>query len=71
TVGSCISVASSTVTGLQIVSQPSAPTITAPNPKIVCAPGTLTLTANGCAGTINWSNGSSGSSLTLSSVGTY
>ncbi|WP_460474422.1 Ig-like domain-containing protein, partial [Emticicia fontis] len=66
TVGSCISVASTAVTGLQIASQPSAPTITAPNPKIVCAPGTLTLTASGCAGTINWSSGSSGSSLTLS-----
>jgi hypothetical protein len=70
-VGSCTSPASTTVTGLQIVTQPSAPTITAPYPKVVCAPSTLTLTASGCAGTINWSNGSSGSSLTLSSVGTY
>ncbi|RFS18434.1 Ig-like domain repeat protein [Emticicia sp. C21] len=71
TVGSCTSIASTTVTGLQIVSQPLAPTITAPNPKVVCAPSTLTLTASGCAGTVNWSNGSSGTSLSLSSVGTY
>jgi ELWxxDGT repeat protein len=71
TVGSCTSVASSAVTGLQIVNQPSAPTINAPNPKVVCAPGTLTLTASGCAGTVNWSNGGSGSSIALSSVGTY
>ncbi|RYU93601.1 beta strand repeat-containing protein, partial [Emticicia agri] len=71
TVGSCISPASVAVTGLQIVAQPSAPTINAPNPKVVCAPSTLTLTASGCGGTVNWSNGSSGTSLTLSIVGTY
>ncbi|WP_340239953.1 Ig-like domain repeat protein [Emticicia soli] len=71
TVGSCTSPASSAVTGLQIVTQPAAPTITAPSSKVVCSPSTLTLTASGCAGTINWSNGSSGTSLTLSSVGTY
>jgi hypothetical protein len=59
------------VTGLEIVTQPSAPTITAPNPKVVCAPNTLTLTANGCGGTVNWSTGASGTSLVLSSVGTY
>jgi photosystem II stability/assembly factor-like uncharacterized protein len=71
TVGSCISPASTAVTGLQIVTQPVAPTITAPNQKVVCAPNTLTLTASGCAGTVNWSTGTSGTSLTLSSVGTY
>ncbi|RFS18431.1 S-layer family protein [Emticicia sp. C21] len=71
TVGSCTSPASSSVTGLQIVTQPSAPTITSPTPKVVCAPNTLTLTASGCAGTVNWSNGGSGTSITLSSVGTY
>ncbi len=70
-VGSCTSVSSAAVTGLEITNQPSTPTINAPNPKVVCAPSTLTLTASGCAGTVNWSNGTSGSSLTLSSVGTY
>jgi hypothetical protein len=71
TAGSCTSPVSQAVTGLQIVNQPSAPTITAPNSKVVCAPGTLTLTASGCAGTVNWSNGGSGTSISLSSVGTY
>ncbi|WP_207220062.1 Ig-like domain repeat protein, partial [Emticicia agri] len=71
TVGSCTSPASTAVTGLEVVNQPSAPTITAPNPKVVCAPGTLTLTASGCAGTVNWSTGASGTSVVLSSVGTY
>ncbi|WP_340240526.1 3-coathanger stack domain-containing protein, partial [Emticicia soli] len=50
---------------------PNAPTIIAPAQKIVCAPGTLLLSTSGCSGTVNWSNGSSGTSLTLSSVGTY
>ncbi|WP_460473556.1 PKD domain-containing protein, partial [Emticicia fontis] len=71
TVGSCTSPASTAVTGLQIVTQPSAPTIVAPNPKVVCAPNTLTLTASGCGGTVNWSTGATGTSLVLSSVGTY
>jgi hypothetical protein len=71
TEGSCTSAPSSAVTGLEIVTQPSAPTITAPNSKVVCAPSTLTLTASGCGGIVNWSNGGSGTSLTLSSVGTY
>uniref|UniRef100_UPI00301D0410 FG-GAP-like repeat-containing protein n=1 Tax=Emticicia sp. 17c TaxID=3127704 RepID=UPI00301D0410 len=71
TVGSCTSPASTAVTGLEIVTQPTAPTINAPNPKMVCSPSTLTLTASGCAGTVTWSNSSTGTSLTLSSVGTY
>ncbi|WP_460474350.1 ELWxxDGT repeat protein, partial [Emticicia fontis] len=67
----CASGASNVVTGLEIVSQPSAPTISTPSPKVVCAPNTLTLTASGCGGTVNWSTGATGTSLILSSVGTY
>ncbi|GAB3521605.1 hypothetical protein GCM10027442_46020 [Emticicia fontis] len=37
----------------------------------MCSPSTLTLTASGCAGTVNWSTGASGTSLVLSSAGTY
>ncbi|WP_460475219.1 glycine-rich protein, partial [Emticicia fontis] len=54
-----------------VTTQPSAPTITAPATKVVCSPSTLTLTASGCAGTVNWSTGTSGTSLVLSSAGTY
>ncbi|WP_460473558.1 Ig-like domain repeat protein, partial [Emticicia fontis] len=52
-------------------SAPAAPVITAPSPRVVCAPNTLTLTASGCGGTVNWSTGATGTSLILSSVGTY
>jgi hypothetical protein len=50
----------------------SAPTITPPASLSVCSPSTLTLTANGCVGTVTWSQGSAtGTSLTISSAGTY
>jgi hypothetical protein len=50
----------------------NAPTITPPASLSVCSPSTLTLTANGCAGTVTWSQGSAtGTSLTISSAGTY
>jgi hypothetical protein len=48
------------------------PTITPPASLSVCSPSTLTLTASGCAGTVTWSQGAAtGTSLTLSAVGTY
>lgn len=49
----------------------TAPTVTPPASLSVCSPATLTLTANGCAGTITWSNGATGTSIILSSAGTY
>ncbi|WP_337045278.1 Ig-like domain-containing protein, partial [Emticicia sp. 17c] len=68
--GSCESsrVATSQVT---VTTLPSAPTINAPSTLVVCSPNTLTLTASGCEGTVMWSNSSTGTSLTLSAVGTY
>jgi hypothetical protein len=71
TVDGCISDASSSITGLEIKTKPTALTINAPFEKVVCSPSTLTLTSSGCAGTVTWSNGSLGISLTLSTVGTY
>jgi hypothetical protein len=72
TVNGCISDPSTAVTGLEIKAKPNAPTVNAPTEKVVCFPSTLTLTASGCAGTVTWSQGSAtGTSLTLSTVGTY
>jgi hypothetical protein len=72
TVNGCTSDASTAVTGLEIKSKPNTPTVNAPTEKVVCFPSTLTLTASPCAGTVTWSQGAAtGSSLTLSTVGTY
>jgi hypothetical protein len=72
TVNGCISDASSAVTGLEIKLKPNAPTITPPASLSVCSPSTLTLTSSGCEGTVTWSEGAvTGTSLTLSAVGTY
>lgn len=38
---------------------------------VVCSPSNLTLTANCVSGNVVWSNNSTGTSLTLSAVGTY
>ena len=72
TVNGCNSDASILVNGLEIKAKPNAPTITPPTSLSVCSPSTLTLTANGCAGTVTWSEGAAtGTTLTLSAVGTY
>ena len=72
TVNGCTSEPSAAVTGVEIKAKPNAPTITPPASLSVCSPSTLTLTANGCAGTVTWSQGSAtGTSLTISSAGTY
>lgn len=51
--------------------KPTAPTVTPPAILSVCSPATLTLTASGCAGTVIWSNGATGTNITLSVAGTY
>ncbi|MDZ7935265.1 MAG: hypothetical protein U5M51_09930 [Emticicia sp.] len=62
TVNGCTSDASATISGLEIKAKPNAPTITPPATLSVCSPSTLTLTANGCAETVTWSNGATGAS---------
>ncbi|MFY7911088.1 MAG: CHRD domain-containing protein, partial [Emticicia sp.] len=62
---------SSTTLDLEIKEKPAPPTIEA-NQVVACSPNTLILTATGCEGTVVWSEGAaSGTSLTLSTVGTY
>ncbi|MFN3851333.1 MAG: 3-coathanger stack domain-containing protein, partial [Spirosomataceae bacterium] len=60
-----------TATTSVTIIESQAPTITPPSQLVVCSPNTLTLTASGCPGTVNWSNGASGTSLTLTAIGTY
>ncbi len=66
----CDSDASST-TNLEIKAKPTVPTITLPTHLTVCSPSTLNLTATCSSGTVLWSNSSTGTSLTLSAIGTY
>lgn len=42
-----------------------------PNPAVLCAGGNATLTATSNAGNFQWSNGASGSSITVSQIGVY
>ncbi|WP_460473554.1 beta strand repeat-containing protein, partial [Emticicia fontis] len=41
------------------------------NKTSLCNNETATLTATGCSGTVNWSNGSTGSSINVNTAGTY
>lgn len=62
-VGGCTSENSNTVTvNPNECSTPDAPTISA---------SSTTLSATGCAGTVTWSNGSTGTSITVSTTGNY
>ncbi|HLL93504.1 MAG TPA: SGNH/GDSL hydrolase family protein, partial [Spirosoma sp.] len=50
---------------------PPAPTLSAPGRTQVCNNSTITLTAAGCSGTVTWSGGQTGSSISVSAAGTY
>jgi large repetitive protein len=73
--GVCTSAASTpvsvTVTGNPVCTTPSAtPTVSA-NPTSITSGGTSTLTASGCVGgTVTWSNGMAGASITVSPTST-
>ncbi len=58
-------------TSVIIKPKPPIPVISVPSQAVVCFPSTLTLTASGCAGAVTWSDNSTGSSITLSAIGTY
>jgi large repetitive protein len=64
----CTSGNSNTVT-VTTTGAPTAPSITA-NKTSICAGESVVLTANGCAGTVNWSNSQTGASITVSPVAT-
>ena len=59
------------ITAAIVKPKPPIPVINVPSQSVVCLPSALTLTANGCAGTVTWSDYSTGSSITLSTIGTY
>jgi large repetitive protein len=50
---------------ITVVPKPSAPTVTAGKTNI-CIGESLTLTANNCTGTVNWSTGATGTTLVVS-----
>ncbi len=68
TVGSCVGSSQSTI----VVTKPTPPVVSSPTTTL-CAAGQVTLTATGCAGTVTWSNGQQGNSITVlvSSTTTY
>jgi uncharacterized repeat protein (TIGR01451 family)/gliding motility-associated-like protein len=68
TIGTCSSAASNAVT-IQVVTNVPAPVITA-NSNSVCAGSSATLTASGCSGTVQWSDGRTGNSITVTPQGT-
>jgi uncharacterized repeat protein (TIGR01451 family) len=68
TIGKCVSAPSAPVT--VTVGNPTAPTISA-DPTLICAGQSTTLsTSSTCDGTILWSNGMTGSSITVSPAAT-
>ncbi|MFY7909560.1 MAG: hypothetical protein ACOVO2_08410, partial [Emticicia sp.] len=68
TVNDCVSPVSQTTT-ISVNSVPIAPTIS--GNTSFCVGSSTTLTANGCAGVITWNTGVTGSTLNVSSAGTY
>lgn len=62
-VGTCLSPNSNNV---QIIVNSIAPPLITASSNTVCAGGSVTLTATGCTGTVTWSNGVLGSSISVS-----
>ncbi|MEZ0539115.1 ELWxxDGT repeat protein [Fibrella arboris] len=53
-----------------ITASPSSPTLTASPSATLCAGASVTLTATGCAGTVTWNTGATGSSLAVAPAAT-
>ncbi|MBA4850555.1 3-coathanger stack domain-containing protein [Emticicia sp. BO119] len=68
----CVSDISSTSCVVTVNAALAAPTVTGPG-SAVCPGSAVSLTASGCAGTVTWSTGQTGSALALSTkvTGTY
>jgi len=64
---------SSNAIAVTTAAAPTAPAVTASGPTVLCEGQSVVLTAsNVCAGcSVNWSNGQSGTSITVSAVGNY
>ncbi|WP_435353917.1 WD40/YVTN/BNR-like repeat-containing protein [Emticicia sp. SJ17W-69] len=56
---------------LTIGATPDAPTLNLTGTQTLCPSASINLIASACSGTVNWSNGSTGSTLTVSLAGTY
>lgn len=50
---------------------PTTPTLNLSGTQTLCPNTTINLTASGCSGTVNWTNGSTGSSINVALAGTY
>ncbi len=71
TVSGCVSPASDLQT-IVVNAIPAKPTISSDDAdNIVCAGTNILLTANGCSGTVIWSNGITNNNVTVSASGTY
>lgn len=71
TINNCVSVASATQT-IVVNPIPSVPIIVSDDTdNIVCAGTNVKLSVSNCGGTVVWSNGASGTSISVSSSGTY
>ncbi|MCU0469641.1 MAG: YCF48-related protein [Arcicella sp.] len=68
--GYCVSDSSDIFT-VQYRNKPSQPSVTAPTNTTVCQGSSVVLTASACSGgTLGWTSGLTGSSITISAVGT-
>jgi hypothetical protein len=67
---SCNSDASTSL-AMEIISTPATPTVTGPTNSSVCSPSNLQISASCATGTVLWSTGATGNSLTLTAVQTY
>jgi hypothetical protein len=68
---SCGTSANSNTITLSSGSTPAAPTISSSNGTLLCNGSATLLSAAGVDGTVNWSTGQTGSSISVSSAGTY
>ncbi|WP_238808867.1 beta strand repeat-containing protein, partial [Emticicia aquatica] len=67
---SCGSSSSSNAIIIRVGVSPTTPVITSTK-TVLCGTETATLSATGCAGTVKWSNTSTGTSITVGVAGTY
>jgi hypothetical protein len=70
-INGCGQGANSSVIYITTGSSPTAPSISSSNGTLLCNGASTTLTASGIDGTVNWSQGQTGTSVTVGSANTY
>jgi len=70
-INGCGQSANSSVVHITTGSSPAAPSISSSNGTLLCNGSQTTLTASGIDGTVNWSNGQTGASITVSTANSY